>query len=155
MKDKIQSIINKMDAITIYRQGLVMIPAEALDELRALIKEDKWEPKQYEFNWYFRSDGKVKSYSGSEEKARQFGNEWPTEELAIKARDMNKRNQLIMQAKHEMGYGDGNYAIFKNSGRWRGGVASPQNTEITFENRSQTETVINMLELNNETTTSR
>lgn len=136
MKDKLREIISKSNKDE---------TRKILEDLLAELVEEKWEPKKYIPNWYILSDGKIISSSDEGDEYRLYGNEFPTEETTIIARNMNKRNQLILQAKIEMGYGDGRFGIFKQEDVWMCGTHSPGNPELTFETREQAETVLNMV----------
>lgn len=118
--------------------------------LRELINE-KWEPKRHDYNHTAGPNGMVFSSTISEDSYRLHGSEFPTKELAETARDMNKRNQLILQAKHEMGYGDGYYKITFGLGIRVWYVTNDgkiDNPELTFETQEQAAKIISMVGLN-------
>jgi hypothetical protein len=150
-KNKIQKIIDKL----LKNGAIAAMNNEAIDELKELINE-KWEPKAYKPFWFVDGGSGITEFRASTEEARKYGNEWPTKELAETARDMNKRNQLILQAKHEMGYGDGRAKILYNYDRdcWEGRngvyVSTP---ELAFKTREQAEVIIKMVGLNDASST--
>lgn len=144
MKNEIQEIINKLESS---EQPFY----EACEMLRKLI-DDPWEPKRLDKVWYLNMDGCV-CRGVQTDGCRLFGNEWPTEELAKTARDMTKRNNLILQYKQEKGFEDGEWVICKrNDGLWSEFANDMSeiliNPELTFETKAQAQEVINALRLN-------
>jgi len=126
------------------------VPEDIIDRLKSLIK---WEPKEYEDPWISGGVGDALQAEFSDEEWRLAGNEWPTKELAETARDMNKRNQLILQYKNDPDnmFGDGNWAIYYLTAkkRWKTSyVMGTENPELTFEKQEQAEEVIRKLGLN-------
>ena len=134
--------------------------AEGIQMLKELKEPEEWEPKKYLPNFSIEQTGRITKWSRKNSNAvRLYGNEFPTEQLAQVARDMNKRNQLILQAKTELEERlgrkiDGGYEIHigvgENQGSlWRSAyVFKTANPELTFENQSQAEQVIKMVGLN-------
>lgn len=124
---------------------------EDIDRLTEKLKElinEKWEPK--EGKYHLHGDGHIASGGGSYGYV-SMGCSFKTEELAETARDMNKRNQLILQAKHEMGYGDGYYKITFGLGIRGWCVMNDgkiDNPELTFETQEQAAKIISMVGLN-------
>jgi len=143
-KGQIQKIISQMEAseAPFY---------EACQMLRELIEGSKWEPKGCSPGFYIMGYGAIDSHSARfTNDYILYGNTWPTKELAETARDMNKRNQYILQYKTEKGFGDGPYGLeFKN--KWF--VINSYykaNPELTFETREQAEETIKALRMNDE-----
>lgn len=146
--DKLKKIIDKIENESFSTQNKYWIDESWLNELKELINE-KWEPKGGQYFVY--PGGKIQyNADGYSDDAREYGNEFPTKELAETARDMNKRNQLILQAKHEMGYGGGKFYISRGtSGFWQASLSDwVPDPEISFETQTQAETVIKMVNLN-------
>ena len=112
---------------------------------------EKWEPKKYSPNWTINDCGRINSYKNNSSAGRGYGNEWPTKEAAVIAKAMNKRNQWILQAKIERGYGDGGFYIYYGPRGGRYAVSNDgctANPEITFETRLQAKDIIKMVALN-------
>jgi hypothetical protein len=149
-KDQIQKIISQMEAS---EQPFY----EACKMLKELINP-KWEPNEYTRPFYIGGDGGVFDNfyypTSAIEKTRQYGNEWPTKELAETARDMNKRNQLILQAKTDIECEDGDWIIsYRPPNKLWVAIESERakdNPELTFKEKEKAEEVIRMLDLNNE-----
>lgn len=124
---------------------------EACKELKALIEPEKWEPEKIDGRCYqIMGDGHFCKDESADE-YRLYGNEWPTKEHAELARDMNKRNQWILQAKIARGFGDGEWIIsYDGCDREWKSVPSrlSDNPENTFETKAQGQEVIKMVGLN-------
>lgn len=152
-KDKLELIIEKLEG-TEQHKAVMSVNAAVLRELKALIEPEKWEPKEYLPNWDTDSSGGVFKSGSSNRAYRAYGNEWPTEELAKTANAMTKRNQLILQAKTEKGFGDGNYEINKGTGEDKSilwgvvQVFKSANPETTFDTKEHGEEVLEMCRLN-------
>ena len=152
-KDDIQKVINQLESSVdsserMFYEGPFY---EACQMLKELIEEKPWEPKEYDPYWWINVSGEVCPPECISPKAIMgYGNRWPTKELAKTARDMNKRNQLILQAKTEIGAKDGRLYITKGrSGLWQASSSDwIPDPEITFESQYQAEQVIKMLRLN-------
>lgn len=143
-KEKIERIIEELSN-----------PSEdvmrVVHKLKSLIEPEKWEPKEYEGDIYQMMGDGTFCKDRSFDSYRLHGSEWPTKELATIARDMNKRNQLILQAKHEKGYGDGIYYLYYHCVSEDWCVVSDGNTsnpELTLETNEQAERIIELLQLN-------
>jgi hypothetical protein len=122
---------------------------EACKLLKSLI-EEKWEPKKFDQHWWIGQGGGVHRSvsSGACTSSRLYGNEWETKELAETARDMNKRNQLILQAKHERGYGDGDWTLVYSADeeKWVATYPNyPSNPELTFDTKAHAKEVLKMV----------
>lgn len=145
-KNQIQEII---DGLRVYNPHTVV--DETVKQLKALI-EPKWEPKVYEPNFYIGRNGLISISDLIYNPDRLYGGEWPTIEAAETARDMNKRNQLILQYKLEKGFGDGGWIIVYHERReqWEVLNASdqPENPELTFETREQAVETLKAVGLN-------
>ena len=145
IKEKIQAIIDKYEDV--FDHGYRPHPKHLLKDLKSLLE---WEPKEHDYPLVIMPDGEIVSGSG-DYATRLMGGEWSNTGIAVKARDMNKRNQLILQAKHEMGYGDGRYKIFfnKHCNVWLTSAGyHTANPELCFETKEQAEHVIEMVGLN-------
>jgi hypothetical protein len=150
-KDKLEEIIKRYDSkhfATLINDQVISHKDNLIQELKALINP-KWEPKEYIPNWGSQSDGNITDSDRIDKEERLYGNNWPTRELAETARDMNKRNQLILQYKTEKGFGDGRCGINHGNGEWYAYENSYiDNPELTFETKEQTEETIKAVGLN-------
>lgn len=147
-KNRIEEIIERWES-QVRNDTHLCVPKSVIKELKSLINP-KWEPKGYEDGFYVAGYGTVGGHRRFTQNYILYGNTWPTKETAETARDMNKRNQLILQAKIEKGYGNGDNVICLNKrGVWQGAFSdSKENPELTFESAEQAEEVIKMVGLN-------
>lgn len=156
--DKIRQAIEGLSERGFYKDAVgndwVSVDREVLEKLKALIEPEKWEPKEYPENWNISSRGNVTNSSQSNKAFRLYGNESPTREVAGKIEGTNRRNQRIMQAKTEMGFGDGQYEICFGSvdsekKDWQVVcVYRAANPELTFDTQEHGEEVLKMVGLN-------
>lgn len=140
MKEEIERLIKK------FEDSQVTTEHQIIKELKALIEPEKWEPKGGLL--IIEPNGVITEEEEQPYGCVVYGNAWETVKLAGIARDMNKRNQLILQAKHEIGAEDGRFGLFIQHGYWVCGTVSPGNPELSFKERTQGEKVIEMLQLN-------
>lgn len=119
LKQEIEQIIKELGYVSLES---VIVSKEVLDKLKALIEPKPWEPEKFGELYRLFGDGHIEKrdvHSIQQDEYRLQGADHPTHKLAETAGGINKRNQLILQAKTERGFGDGGYEIaVGDDGKW-------------------------------------
>lgn len=143
------SIEKAIEKLKKLKEGVFPVRVEidaVINELKQALPKKEWEPSGGEFS--IASYGIItEGWNGGDEEKRLYGNYFKEKSHAEVCSKMTRRNNWILQAKIEIGAGDGRYVLTNSDkGEWLVSMADWQeNRELGCETREQAERVLEMV----------